>query len=151
MSDEFRIRQLLEEALDSERTPEQVCLECPELLPEVRKQWQRLRSVEAQIEELFPTPGPTRPAGVAPSLRPGAELPRIPGYEVEAVLGHGGMGVVYKARHVRLNRPVAIKMLLSGAYASSKELASLMQEAEAVAGLRHANIMQIYDVNDLDG
>ena len=49
-------------------------------------------------------------------------LPRIPGYEVEAVLGQGGAGVVFRARDLRLGRPVAIKMLLAGAYAGPTEL-----------------------------
>ena len=81
----------------------------------------------------------------------GADLPRIPGYEVEALLGRGGMGVVYKARHRRLNRPVALKMLLAGAYAGPTERARFQREAEAVASLRHANIVQVYDVGDHQG
>src|SRR5262249_5609886 len=81
----------------------------------------------------------------------GTALPRIPGYEVGAVLGRGGMGVVYQARHLRLNRPVALKMLLAGAYAGPHELARFQREAEAVAGLRHENIVRVYDVGDYDG
>src|SRR5262249_8296555 len=97
------------------------------------------------------TPGPD--AGAAPPVpsRPGTDLPRIPGYEVEAVLGRGGMGVVYKARHLRLKRTVALKMLLAGAYAGPPERARFQREAEAVAGLRHANIVQVYDVAEHEG
>ena len=66
--------------------------------------------------------------------RPSAtELPRIHGYEVQEVLGHGGMGIVYKAWHRRLNRTVALKMLLAGAYARPEELERFLREAEAVA------------------
>ena len=67
------------------------------------------------------------------------------------MLGRGGMGVVYRAWDRRLNRPVALKMLLAGAYARPEELERFRREAEAEAGLRHANIVQIYDVGDLDG
>jgi len=66
-------------------------------------------------------------------------LPRIPGYEVEALLGRGGMGVVYRARHQRLNRKVALKMLITGAYAGPHERAQFQREAEAVASLRHGS------------
>ena len=75
----------------------------------------------------------------------------IPGHEVQEVLGRGGMGVVYRARHVRLNRSVAIKMLLTGANASSAARERFLREAEAVAGLRHPNIVQVHDMGDHDG
>ena len=89
----------------------------------------------------------------APPWHPGDGLPRISGYEVETVLGRGGMSWVesYKARHLRLNRLVALKMLLAGAYAGPEERERFMREAEAVAGLRHVNIVQVHDVGDHDG
>ncbi len=78
-------------------------------------------------------------------------MPRIPGYDVEALLGRGGMGVVYKARHRRLDRTVALKMLLAGAHAGPPELDRFQLEARAVATFQHANIVQLYDEGDLDG
>ena len=67
------------------------------------------------------------------------------------MLGRGGMGVVYRAWHLRLNRPVALKMLLAGAYARPEERERFRREAEAGRGLRHPNIVQVYDVGDVDG
>jgi serine/threonine-protein kinase len=61
------------------------------------------------------------------------------------------MGLVCKARHHRLNRPVALKMLLAGAYAGPNERARFQREAEAVASLHHANIVAVYDVGDHEG
>jgi serine/threonine-protein kinase len=147
MADEPRVQQLLDEILDSERTPEEVCDTCPELLPEVRRRWQQMRAVEAELEAMFPMPE----AETRYVLHPGADVPRIPGYEVEAELGRGGVGVVYKVRHLRLNRPVALKMLLAGAYAGPQELTRFQREAEAVAGLQHPNIVQVHDVGDYEG
>jgi serine/threonine protein kinase/tetratricopeptide (TPR) repeat protein len=77
--------------------------------------------------------------------------PRIDGYEILGVLGRGGMGVVYKGRDIRLQRIVALKMILSGAHASSQELQRFQTEARAVAKLQHPNIVQIYDINQQDG
>jgi serine/threonine-protein kinase len=151
MSRATRIEQLLEQLLDSQSTPEEVCREAPELLWEVRQRWQRVRSVEAQIDAMFPPSGPIPPYRDRVLRPPDPPLPDIAGYELEGMIARGGMGVVYKARHLKLNRRVALKMLLAGPYASAAELARFMREAEAVAGLTHPNIVQVHDVGDLDG
>jgi tetratricopeptide (TPR) repeat protein/tRNA A-37 threonylcarbamoyl transferase component Bud32 len=143
VADDPRVQQLLDEISDCGCTPEEVCGDCPELLPEVRHRWEQMCAVEAELDALFPTPGR--------DLDPGADLPRIPGYEIEALIGRGGMGIVYEARHLRLNRKVALKMLIAGAYAGPHEQARFQREAEAVASLRHANIVQVYDVGDHQG
>src|SRR4051812_11189911 len=144
MTDSPRIQQLLDELLDSQATPEEVCGSCPELLPEIRTRWGQMCRVRAELDALFPPPGP----GV--STPEGAALPRISGYEVEAMLGRGGMGVVFRARHLPLNRVVALKMALAGAYAGPRERERFRREAEAVAALHHPNVVQVYDVGDAD-
>jgi serine/threonine-protein kinase len=160
MTDDPRVQRLLDELHDGHATPEEVCASCPELLPEVRKRWQQIRRLRAGLDALFPPPDvpstkpnavPTPPSAPTPQPPEGMALPQIPGYEVEGVLGRGGMGVVYQARHLRLNRRVALKMLLAGDYAGPHDLARFQHEAEAVAGLRHENIVRVYDVGDHDG
>jgi serine/threonine-protein kinase len=148
MADDSRVRQLLEEALDSGLGPEEVCRAAgaAELLPRVRRRWQRLCRLQDQLDSLFSQPEPALPAGRAPG-----ELPVLSGYEVQAVLGRGGMGVVYRARHLRLQRTVALKMLLAGPSATAEERERFLREARAVAGLRHPNIVQVHDVNEVDG
>ena len=78
-------------------------------------------------------------------------VPVIPGYEIEGELGRGGMGVVYQARQVRLNRAVALKMILAGAHAGAEAAARFLAEAEAVAKLQHPNIVQIFHIGEHDG
>jgi serine/threonine-protein kinase len=86
MTEDRHVQQLLDELLDSQSTPEEVCDSCPELLPEVRARWRRMCRVRAELDALFPTP-PEPGARSAALSREGTALPRIPGYEVEAVLG----------------------------------------------------------------
>src|SRR5262249_7144204 len=149
MPDDPRVGGLHVELLDSGGTPEEACRTCPELLPQVRAGWQRLRALRAEVGALFPqTPVSD---GATPRPLPTADLPRIRGYEVREVLGRGGMGVVYKAWHRRLHRSVAVKMLLAGAYAQPQELERFLREAETVAGLHHANIVQVHEAGDVDG
>jgi tetratricopeptide (TPR) repeat protein len=80
-----------------------------------------------------------------------ADRPEIVGYDIQAELGRGGMGVVYQARHRRLNRIVALKMIGDGRHASPEIRERFLIEAEAVARLRHLNIVQIYDIGEADG
>ena len=150
MSDNVRIQQLLQHMLDSNCSPEEACAGNPELLQEVRLAWEKFRRVADQLEALFPTAGARACAGAATS-NPPDKLPDVAGYQIQGVLGHGGMGIVYQARHLKLNRLVALKMLLAGAYAGKQELARFIREAEAVAALRHPNIVQVYEVGEVEG
>ena len=70
----------------------------------------------------------------------------IPGYAIVRELGRGGMGVVYEARQLALQRTVALKVVLNGAHSSPAELARFHDEAELIARLHHPNIVQIFDV-----
>jgi eukaryotic-like serine/threonine-protein kinase len=83
--------------------------------------------------------------------RPDAGWPTIPGYEILQRLGEGGMGVVYKARQLGLKRLVALKMIRGGSQARADHLSRFRVEAEAVARLRHPNIIQIYDIGEATG
>lgn len=78
------------------------------------------------------------------------ELPQIPGYQMQSLIGRGGMGVVYRARQVALNRPVALKMIVTGRHATLQQLARFQIEAEALARLTHENIVQIYECGEHD-
>jgi hypothetical protein len=105
-----------------------------------------------------PDPGSTIPAPATPPFAsegstvaqsrvfpPAMGEAEVPGYEILGELGRGGMGVVYKARQVSLNRLVALKMLPGAAYAEQHELVRFLAEAEAVAAVRHPNVVQVFD------
>jgi serine/threonine protein kinase len=135
-------------------TPDELCADCPELLDEVRREIEKLLSMEVMVtgdaQELARGPvvdsNPTRTVEDRPYPEPRHAAP--PGYEVLGELGRGGMGVVFRARQLALNRIVALKMLRGGATAGVEELRRFRREAEAVAALHHPNIIQIFEVGD---
>lgn len=77
--------------------------------------------------------------------------PEIPGYVVGEQLGRGGMGIVYRGWQTALKRPVALKLIRSGALADESEQARFRAEAEAVARLEHPNIVQVHDIGSAHG
>jgi serine/threonine protein kinase len=88
---------------------------------------------------------------MTPSASQSAGLPIVAGYALLSELGRGGMGVVYKAKHEKLKRLVALKMVSMSPQDDPQELARFQAEAEAVARLHHPNIVQIYEVGEQDG
>lgn len=144
-----KILELAEQVLDFEESPEGVCASTPELMSAVKDRLLWCEGAAAIAEDLFPS-RPIHAAHALASHDP-PRLPSIPGYEVTGLLGRGGAGIVYSARHLKLNRVVALKMMLAGEFATDVELQRFMREARADAVIKHPNVVDIYDIDESDG
>jgi tetratricopeptide (TPR) repeat protein len=140
---EIRLREERGEALE----PEEYCRRFPELAELLRDHFEIHRALQpgAGLGEL------SEPASAVRIPRPHGVPPEIAGYEVLRELGRGAMGIVYKARQLRLDRIVALKMILAGAHAGPMQLGRFETEARAVARLQHPHIVQIFEVGEHEG
>src|SRR6516225_2521734 len=172
---EPRVQELLDELLDSGCTPEEVCGACPELLPEVRRRWQQMRIVEAELDALFPGAGPDPvsgggsgrgvpgpPADEAMDLGgmgarrvptadasdglPQGDPPIIGRYRIVRRIGQGGFGRVYLARDDDLDRHVAIKVPSPERVSGPDDVEEYLREARTLAQLDHPRIVPVHDV-----
>ena len=82
------------------------------------------------------------------AIEPGTKLGR---YEIRSQIGAGGMGEVYLAEDVKLNRKVALKLLRADVVANADRVRRFEQEAKAAAALNHPNIAHIYEIGEADG
>jgi eukaryotic-like serine/threonine-protein kinase len=106
--------------------------------------------IQAVFADTPTAPGTPQPKPLPPAV-PATDWPAVPGYVIEEELAPGGMGVVYRARQVGLNRTVALKMIRTGVSAGPQERARFEVEAQAVAALSHSHIIQIYHYGDWNG
>ena len=134
---------------------EDLCRDCPDLLPALRKHLRALGALDAMLVDETNAGTVTiaknrETASDNLPMRVGSQ-PVIPGYKIIRELGRGGMGVVYEACQERLNRLVAIKVLLGGQYATVTSKARFKAEVDAIGRMQHPNLIQVFDVGEYDG
>ena len=128
---------------------------CPECLKCVtfREPAERDETVAMDLaNDLLPESARWYPGGGRRSPAPNKNSgERFEDCELLEPLGHGAMGTVFKARHVRLNWLVALKLIRQGRHASEDERKRFLREAEAVARLQHPHIVLLYEAGEVEG
>ena len=126
--------------------------------PPLSEYTNRYPAVADKIRALFPAlvaMEEVGPVDVTPTARRQARQEAIPpqlgDYQIVREIARGGMGVVFKARQVKLNRIVAVKMILAGSFAGPEDVERFHTEAEAAAQLDHPGIVPIYEVGQHNG
>jgi predicted Ser/Thr protein kinase len=140
--DRWEERQRCSQPVDPEELRDW-CQDSPGLLPELER---RIGVLEQFGRGQAPT---TTGADDGTDAIPNA--PDVPGFELLALVGHGGMGVVYRARHAKLDRTVALKLVWAGRPAKPTDIARFRIESEAAAGLDHPNIVPLFEVGEHAG
>jgi WD40 repeat protein/tRNA A-37 threonylcarbamoyl transferase component Bud32 len=139
---------------------EELCAGCPELADDLRHRIGiRLRldqpagagPADEPATEDVRSSAPSHRSASSPGASPQSSRPDVPGYEVLGELGRGGMGVVYQARQVALNRVVALKVILAGGHTTEEERRRFLAEAEAVAAVPHPGIVEVYECGTHEG
>ena len=131
MPDDARVCDLVDQVLNDQLLPEDVCARDPELLTTVRERVDECRNIDVMLERLFPSDSSGKDLAAFTPLE--ARLPAIPGYEVLGVLGRGGIGVVYRVRHIKLNRVMCSKCFSLANMPARSSWRGFMREARAVA------------------
>src|SRR5262245_38827310 len=149
------------EAVERGESPEKFLAEHPDIAPDLNSFIADQAQFQQDAGSLLPAPTPAEAGTPADDLTRTLQQSGVPSrkeviryfgdYELLEEIARGGMGVVFKARQVKLNRIVAVKMILGGQLAGPEDVERFHTEAEAAAQLDHPGIVPIYEVGQHEG